>query len=460
MLLLTAVVVGLIEVHNGLAVLDVGGLHAVNRGDGQGAGIGAGRANRTGVGVGGQRQVAVGVGAVGGVVAVGGGHHHGDAGLTDAVVHTAEQLLLTLVRETAGGTQGHIDDVHAQDDAILQSGQNPGAHSGILNVGEDLHRHQLSVGSHAGDDVVLAHDDTGHVGAVVVVGGVHIGVVICVIVTERNLIIDEDVVHGQVAVRPLVGGGLVHQSGHLVVGQTQLVRGEVVGGESGVVGVQTGVQNRHHHTGTVVIHAGGVEDTRLVDVHLILHQLGIHRLILLADGRGLGSAQRLTGDGIIATLNLDLKAAEEGIVILTQLVFDPLLSEQGQQLRLTGLNGVGDRLGLVGEGILLQRHGLVGAVVGIHQGGAVHADDDRDVVILLDPIGQFEGYVAVEIIQVIHQEGILVQLIDAGDLQPRQRAARHLGRKHRRDRAHQQGHSQQYAEYRAQDVGEMCLLHT
>ena len=451
MLFLTGVVVGLVEVDDGLSKLYVGGLHAVDRGHRHGALVGAGGAHRAGVGVGGQGQVAVGLGAVGGVVAVGGGHHHGDAGLADAVVHAVQQLLLTLVAKAAGGTQGHIDHVHTQHHAVLQRRQYPGAEGRILHVGEYLHGHQLGIGRHAGDGIVPTHDHAGHVGAVVVVGGIHVRVLIRIVVAEGNLFVDVDVVHRQ-ALGQFAGLGLAHQGRHVLIGQAQGLGGEIVHREGGVVGVQTGVQHRHHHTGAVVGHVGGVEDTGFVYVDVVLHQLGLSRAVGLAQNGLFAGAQGHTGDRIVPRFDQQLKAAEQSVVVLAGCILHALLVQQGQNLRLAGRDAVGDRFGLLGGGVLLQAHGLVGAVVGVHQRGLADLDDHRHVLVGGYAAGQAEHHVAVQIVGIVHPQGTIPLAQDValcGTL---------LG-KHHRDRAQYDGHSRQHAQHPVQSFGEMSVLH-
>ena len=421
LLLLGHAVGGLQEVDNGLTVHEVGGLDAADGGDGQGTLIGGGRADGSRVGVGGQTQVTVLLGGEGGVVAVGGGGHDGDARGADAVVHTRDGLLVLLAGEAAIGTQRHIDDVHAQNHAVIQSGEDPGGSCRGFHVREGLHDDQLGVGGHTRDGIVTARDDTRHVGTVVAGDGVHVGVPVGVVKAVGDLLVDVDVRGGQTRLHTR-GAGTVHQSGDLLKGQTQLasVGGEVGQGEGGVVVVQTRIQNRHHGAGAVVPEIGAVEDTRVVDVDGVLHQLGAYGLGLLGlvdltDDGGAAVAHG-SGDGLeIAGLDEDLKAAEDVGVLLTQRVLDLSLIEVGQKGLLLGIDASADRGGLIGLRVFGEGHARGGPGILLQKGFFLDLHDDRYFVGLLDGLGQLIHDGAVQILVTVGDE-VALQRADASSV--------------------------------------------
>ena len=368
-------VVGLVEVNDGLIIEQVGSLLTCDGSNRQGACICTGRTDGGGVGIGGQAQIAVGLGAVGRGVGVGSGNHNADAGFTEFVIHAAELLFIGFPAEAAGGTQGHIDHIHAQDHTVLQGIQDPGTPGGVHDVGEDLHGNDLSIRGNTGNGVILTHDDTGDMGAVVVVGGVNIRVIIGVVIAKGNLLVDIDIVHTQGTCQG-VGLGLFQDRRHILVGQTQLFGGKVLHREGTVIGIQTGVQNRHHHAAAVVNRVGAVEDTGGVNIDGVFHQFRFGSLIDLAHN-GLctlvqGHAHRLE----IGSPDHQFKAGQQNGVLLAQRVGDPLLIQISQNLSLPGLDAGLNGLGIGREGKLTHGHGFVGSFIGRHQVGGIQINDD------------------------------------------------------------------------------------
>ena len=169
------------------------------------------------------------------------------------------QHLVIRIGETCGGTQGQVRCVNLQTDAVFQSGHDGGPACAAIGL-EDLHDHQLCVGSDA-DDVgasdLVRSCDTGNVGAVV---GAGVGVVhvegACVIVE------DEGQLGGVVGSVELVGhltcvqGGPDCLDGLAGHGIDQLVFAQ--GGEVGMVHQDAGVQDGDAHALTGV--AGTVDD--------------------------------------------------------------------------------------------------------------------------------------------------------------------------------------------------------
>ena len=229
---------------------EVGGEHVLilRGGHGDGAAPGGGRADHGGVGMAGGVLIGapdVGVGALG--IVTGG---DGQDGVE--ILHAAiDGIQLGILGGEAGGsTQGHIDDVHIQQQGVLN-----GSHQVILigtAVGtEDLHDNHLGIGGNADDRGALAGiggGDTGDMGAVValvivIVGGLQ--VLVHIVEGEGNL---------GAAVQILCGGGGVQLAGvqlgehllNIVRGQAVLVQ-RGLGGEGGVIQVEARIDDGDLH---------------------------------------------------------------------------------------------------------------------------------------------------------------------------------------------------------------------
>ena len=405
--------VGLIKIHDGVAVLQVGGLLTIDGSNGHNTMIGAGRTDRTGIGVGGQGQVTVLLGTKGRRIAVGSCDDNRDTCITQLIINAVHDLLVGLTGKAAGGTQRHIDNVNAQDHAVLQSRQNPAADGRIVNIREDLHGYQLRIGRNAGDDIVLTDDDAGNVGTMVIMGRVNVGIVIGVVIAERNLFVNVHIVNGQAAVL-LAGNGITNQCGNILVGQAQLGGGEIIGRESGVVGIQTGIQHRNHHAAAIVTAAAAVEDAGVKHIDLIFNQLGLALLINLTDDNTLALAQRLAGGLKIPCFDGDLKTAEQRIIAVAGGVLDLLLIQIRQHLFPLGSNLLVDSGGIFAvERIVLEAHGLVTGFIGIHQVRNVNGDDHGDLVIILNIAGQLKHDRTIQIVLQV-KLGRIIHQIDIG----------------------------------------------
>ena len=186
-----AVLIGqVLAAHGDIGALD----HAVGHGGhGQGLAIGGGLADQAVIGVGGQGLAAEGV-AIGGVIGVARGHSQGHAALAGALEHVQQALgegvLAVIVDVAAVGAQAQVGHVHAQQDAVLQSGQNVriGRAAGGL---EHVHVDDLGLGRHAHDGIVDAHitgGGGGHMGAVAALfAGIAVLVLVAVVELEGNL---------------------------------------------------------------------------------------------------------------------------------------------------------------------------------------------------------------------------------------------------------------------------------
>ena len=449
LLCLARSVCGVGKVDDLAVVHHVGGLCTLNGGYAKRACIGGGRADGCRVGVGGKTQVTVLFRAIGGVVAVGGRNHQADACLADVIVNARDLLLFGFGREAAGGTDGEVDDVNAQNNAVLQRAQNPGGARLRIGIREDLHGHQLCIGSNTGDGVVAAGDDTRYVRTVVGLDGVNVRVSVRIVKAVGNLFADVDVGGGQTALDAR-GLGLANQRLNVSKGHAQLasIGGEVANRESGVVIVQTRVQNCHDHACAVVSEVGRVENTGLVNVDYVFHQLGLCGQIDLADDGLCLTFKEVVHAIKIAGLDGDFKAREHGVVFKTLSVVKSCRVQLSQQLASLGRNAVLDcrcRLGLC---IFGKRQVGVGFLVRVHDGGKIGFDDQRNNVRIRHGVGELVHHVLIkEVLDIclhvaVEQPDILRALCTGN-----------------RDRGHGQQHGQHHGQYdRGGDHPCKCFL--
>ena len=256
-----AVLIGqVLAAHGDIGALD----HAVGHGGhGQGLAIGGGLADQAVIGVGGQGLAAEGV-AIGGVIGVARGHSQGHAALAGALEHVQQALgegvLAVIVDVAAVGAQAQVGHVHAQQDAVLQSGQNVriGRAAGGL---EHVHVDDLGLGRHAHDGIVDAHitgGGGGHMGAVAALfAGIAVLILVAVVKLEGNLGAVVQVGHADAlddALHLEIIG--LQQGPELFLGQ-----GGALGGglEDLVAHVHAGIQNGHQHP--LAGEARGIIDT-------------------------------------------------------------------------------------------------------------------------------------------------------------------------------------------------------
>ena len=256
-----AVLIGqVLAAHGDIGALD----HAVGHGGhGQGLAIGGGLADQAVIGVGGQGLAAEGV-AIGGVIGVARGHSQGHAALAGALEHVQQALgegvLAVIVDVAAVGAKAQVGHVHAQQDAVLQSGQNVriGRAAGGL---EHVHVDDLGLGSHAHGGLVdagVAGGGGGNVGAVAaLIAGHAVLVPVAVVKLEGDLgaVIQvghadapDDLLHLEVV--------LLQRGLELLPGQGRALGG---GLEDLVAHVHAGIQNGHQHS--LAGEARGIIDT-------------------------------------------------------------------------------------------------------------------------------------------------------------------------------------------------------
>ena len=256
-----AVLIGqVLAAHGDIGALD----HAVGHGGhGQGLAIGGGLADQAVIGVGGQGLAAEGV-AIGGVIGVARGHSQGHAALAGALEHVQQALgegvLAVIVDVAAVGAQAQVGHVHAQQDAVLQSGQNVriGRAAGGL---EHVHVDDLGLGRHAHDGLVDAHitgGGGGHMGAVAALfAGIAVLILVAVVELEGDLGAVVQVGHADAGDDLLRLEVVLLQHGlELLLGQGRALGG---GFEDLVAHVHAGIQNGHQHP--LAGEARGIIDT-------------------------------------------------------------------------------------------------------------------------------------------------------------------------------------------------------
>ena len=256
-----AVLIGqVLAAHGDIGALD----HAVGHGGhGQGLAIGGGLADQAVIGVGGQGLAAEGI-TIGGVIGVARGHSQGHAALAGALEHVQQALgegvLAVIVDVAAVGAKAQVGHVHAQQDAVLQSGQNVriGRAAGGL---EHVHVDDLGLGSHAHGGLVdagVAGGGGGNVGAVAaLIAGHAVLVPVAVVKLEGDLGAVIQVGHADALDDALHLEIISLQHGlELLPGQGRALGG---GLEDLVAHVHAGIQNGHQHS--LAGEARGIIDT-------------------------------------------------------------------------------------------------------------------------------------------------------------------------------------------------------
>ena len=367
-----AVLIGqVLAAHGDIGALD----HAVGHGGhGQGLAIGGGLADQAVIGVGGQGLAAEGV-AIGGVIGVARGHSQGHAALAGALEHVQQALgegvLAVIVDVAAVGAKAQVGHVHAQQDAVLQSGQNVriGRAAGGL---EHVHVDDLGLGSHAHGGLV----DAGVAGG----GGGNVGAVAALIAGHAVLV--------PVAVVKLEGDlGAVIQVGHadalddaLHLEIISLQHGlELLPGQGGALGggledlvahVHAGIQNGHQHP--LAGEARGIIDTA-ADHSVAVGGVG-QQLKRGGNEGGLHAVQ--IPDGLVLAIgHCGGKAVEQGGILPLGLhlpVNGPVDLSQGALLR--AQQGVDLGPGIrVGHGVV-DHHDDLDFVAVVELRGVLHLD--------------------------------------------------------------------------------------
>ena len=274
------------------------GVLVVDRGDGQGRGVGPGLGDRAGVGVGSKRLVlAAVVGVCAGVgVTRGGvdGHAGGSEVLVDLRVHGSG-----LGAHTRVLAEGEVDRVGLNDDRVVKGRQDSVVGDRSILVGGDLSDDDLRVGRGALQVGRVGGGDRSDVGAVrqVLAGlGQHVRVVIRVVEDEGDLVVE---VGTGLAVRQLADKGLdvplaqahvdaIHGAGERLVGGLDARVDDL---DDLMIPLLGGlVRARHLQGGGVLqggIHGLGTQRARV--------PLDDHGLVVALNERGLDALGRLDG---------------------------------------------------------------------------------------------------------------------------------------------------------------------
>ena len=152
-----------VEVNNLVFISKVRCFYTVDGSDSQSRFVRRRRTYRTRIGVGGKRVVTVLFRTHSSVVVICRRCDQGNTCRLNTVVHLVEMFFILFAGETCRRTQGHIDNVHAQHDAILQARQNPRRFCAVLRVGEYFHNRKLRVRRNARDLIVFTCDNTRNV---------------------------------------------------------------------------------------------------------------------------------------------------------------------------------------------------------------------------------------------------------------------------------------------------------
>ena len=367
-----AVLIGqVLAAHGDIGALD----HAVGHGGhGQGLAIGGGLADQAVIGVGGQGLAAEGV-AIGGVIGVARGHSQGHAALAGALEHVQQALgegvLAVIVDVAAVGAKAQVGHVHAQQDAVLQSGQNVriGRAAGGL---EHVHVDDLGLGSHAHGGLVdagVAGGGGGNVGAVAaLIAGHAVLVPVAVVKLEGELGAVIQVGHADALDDALHLEIISLQHGlELLPGQGRALGG---GPEDLVAHVHAGIQNGHQHP--LAGEARGIIDTA-ADHSVAVGGVG-QQLKRGGNEGGLHAVQ--IPDGLVLAIgHCGGKAVEQGGILPLGLhlpVNGPVDLSQGALLR--AQQGVDLGPGIrVGHGVV-DHHDDLDFVAVVELRGVLHLD--------------------------------------------------------------------------------------
>ena len=375
-ILLSAGVNGLIEEDFLIAVCQHELVHVtVDRSNGQSGLEGGGSTDSCGVGVGSLVGVTVN-GTHGAAVVVGSSNDQGDACSLDTVVQIVLVVIVGFTGETTGGTKAHVDGVNAQSDTVFQCGQDVAIVTASLVVAEHLHDCELGIDGNAGDGLVIAANDAGNVGAVQVVEGHDVGVLIGIVIAEDDLVLGDVTVVNFSCFHTgsgLVGLGLLQQAFH--IGTVVSGIHYLMGSESGVGVVQAGIQDSDQGALTGVLNIGAVEDTGVVHVDGVLNSCG--SFVGVGDG---DTHNTLGVDDLLQLFvgGLDVGAVQNVGVLVLHLRDQTAAQHAIQDLILLRSQFSLQSLHSIGCAILFEGHLVVGAGVIAHQVVAGEGQDDTD----------------------------------------------------------------------------------
>ena len=239
--------------------------------------IGCGRTDGGGIRVADQVGVAVRRPLCGGR-GVGCRHDQVDACLADGIVNFVDSLIVCRAGKTAGRTEGHIDDVHTEQNRVGKTRKDVFLFGTLILVSEHLHDHQLCVDRNAGDHVILSGNDTRNV-RTVVVDRVYVGILVGIVKSIGNF---GAVISG-------LPSSLFVQRGRHEIGEQLLHRVCRQGRrairqalERAVRIVQSRIQHGHNNSLSGQSRSGRVVDTRSVSVQRIVGR-SLGRVVPLRD---------------------------------------------------------------------------------------------------------------------------------------------------------------------------------
>ena len=359
----------------------------------------------------------------GGGVAVAGGGDHQNACLLHLGVEGIQDGIV--VGKAVVGAEAQVHHISTQLHGVFQSVEDVGIIGTAVAVGEDLHDHQLGIGSHAGEaDLTLGGlgvtgNGTGHMDAVVLPG---LDVQIPAVAVASGVVKGEGdlpiLVKAVVGVGDLVavgiGGGVqLHPVQHglqAVAGEAQVRVGHI--GTEGIlrkclvdaghalafliVQVQTGVQHGHQHSlaGVALAPGGGqIHQVIAVTVGAVLTAdggsgglVGVGHIGVLhfRQGPDLGKTAIRNANGHAVDQGGPLGQHLHGHLGVVSGIGDHAVIQLGKYLVLLLHQSLGS--GLCACGGQVVGKGRTGAFLGgeggrgiaVHQGGGIQLHDHRD----------------------------------------------------------------------------------
>ena len=355
---------------------EIGRLDAAYRRDGEGRFVRRGRTDGARVGIACKVGVAVG-GAVGGGIVVARRDDKADARLLDAVVNGVLGVVVRLAREPARGAEAHVDGVHAEDDGVVEGGDDAVVPRAFARIGEHLERGDLRARRNARDALRLARDDARDVRSVRLCG-VDVGVAVRIVIGVGQLggevqvvLVDALVVGGGHGSRRERGGN----GCHVVLGDggERVVQLHV---EHFVRVVGARIEHGDDGARAVVIHHRRIVDTRrAVHAHLVLGDR-LRDFVGVCE-HDVRDAHVLLEPGNVLIAHRRGESAQHGVI--GKSLFDDVGRE-----RL--FRALAHRLDLLHHAHALRReHGVLNGdallVRVFEQRGRIHLDDDLDEIV-------------------------------------------------------------------------------
>ena len=239
--------VGQLEVVGGDQIV----VHGANS---QGVGVSSGRGHGAVFDVLGQLHIVAPGGAIRAGAFVTGSHINDHIALSDTLENRVDFLDIG-ISKAGGATQGHVDNVNAQDHAVLQC-LNDAVHASAAARAEHLHGNDLCIGGHTdhtGAFHLIGSGDTGNVAAVIAIDIImqHISGAGSIVECERNLCTVVQVLCGDLFAIELFQAQIVSIQ-HFLQPFGIPCSTDRVSCEGRMVQIQTGIQNGNGHALTGV----------------------------------------------------------------------------------------------------------------------------------------------------------------------------------------------------------------